>query len=445
MNKYLLRASLGFMLLFQTAVLSAQTFEELNQYKYFLVEAQNPNYHHSPYIKSTIERLLSLSDIPIYHSREDLANLNAQECEILQVRFQAITGEVTVVPFAEVTIQMYNCQNRLLYSFQDRKTSAFSFIDPTYEKMAYEKAIEKALKPIRRYYYRYNPNGNPQPKQDTKPVLTEAFPESDVDINIPKAKDKNPLGVAVIIGNKDYQDKDIPSVDYALHDARTLRRYLIESFGFLEENILYYENASQADFNALFGTSTNPKGLLNNYVKPGESDVFIFYSGHGMPDIEQKTGYFVPVDGHVSVISLNGYALNTFYENLSQMPYRSLTVLIDACFSGASEKGSLIQQASPIYIKTKNKVISRENTLVFLSSTGDQISSWYPEKNHSLFTYYFLKGIQGEANENQDKKLTLAELKEYIDKEVIYKARRLHNRTQTPEIYGSEQMTVLDY
>ena len=441
MNKILLRLQIGVWLVITPALLFAQGFGELNQYKYFLVKSKNMEGINSTHIQNSIERYLTHRNIPIYHSREDIDRLNAKECEILQIFFQSQTGVITVIPFVEVEIQFYNCQNRLLYAFRERKASSLFDVEKSYEKV-----VEKALRPLRKYQYQYQSGANLKSHSKNRSKNTSApIILSDVDENIPQTRNKNSKAIAVVIGNKDYQDRDIPAVDFALNDARTVKRYLTESFGFLEENILYYENATQANFNALFGTTQNPQGLLHNYISAGESDVFVFYSGHGMPDVEQKTGYFVPVDCQASLITLNGYALNTFYENLAKIPYKSLTVLIDACFSGGSEKGFLIKQASPIYIKSKNKVINRGNTLVLLSSPGDQISSWYPEKNHSLFTYYFLKGIQGKANENGDRRLSLLELKEYIDKEVIYKARRLHNRNQTPEIYGPEHKIVVSY
>lgn len=280
-----------------------------------------------------------------------------------------------------------------------------------------------------------------------QPVPVTQLPDWEIDIrkDLPKARRVNPDAIAVVIGNRDYRNQDVPTVDFAIEDARLVKEYLIKSFGFREGNILYYQNATQADFNTLFGTDANFKGKLFNFVKPNASDVFIFYSGHGAPDPETKTGYFVPVDCYPSLVALNGYSLNTFYQNLAQVPFKSLTVVIDACFSGSSEKGMLLKNISPVFIKAQNRVLRDEKAAVFTSASADQVSSWYPDKRHSLFTYYFLKGLKGEANTNQDKTLTVSELRQYLQDNVPYMARRLNNREQTPEIIGTEERVLIDY
>ncbi|UZR94797.1 caspase family protein [Chondrinema litorale] len=268
---------------------------------------------------------------------------------------------------------------------------------------------------------------------------------ADVDINIPKTKLVNSNAIAVIIGNKDYENKDVPPVDFAINDAQIMKKYLVSSFGFQENNILYIENARQADFYRIFGTNGNHKARLYNLVKPDISDVFVFYSGHGAPDPESKEGFFVPVNCEPSLVAFNGYPVNTFYANLSQIPYKSLTVVMDACFSGSSEAGMLLKDISPIFIEPKMKILNDEKSRIFTSSTGDQVSSWYRDKNHSLFTYYFLKAIQGEADMDKNKEISMKEIRTYIEEHVPYEARRLTNRTQTPEIYGIDDLVMVKY
>ncbi len=80
-----------------------------------------------------------------------------------------------------------------------------------------------------------------------------------------------------------------------IDDATAMKNFLIKTFGFREGNILFYENGTQAVFNTLFGTEKEHRGRLFDLVKPGKSDVFIYYSGHGAPDPESDQGYFVPI------------------------------------------------------------------------------------------------------------------------------------------------------
>jgi hypothetical protein len=267
---------------------------------------------------------------------------------------------------------------------------------------------------------------------------------SDIDHNIPKTSSSRRDAIAVVIGNARYMKSQIPSVDFACRDAMLVREHLISMFGYREGNIIYAENATQADFNAIFGTASNFKGKLYNYIKEGKSDVFIYYSGHGAPNPESKEGYFVPVDCDPALVSLNGYSLKTFYDNLSKLRYRSLTVVIDACFSGSSEKGMLLRNISPVFIEVEDPVLTLKKAVVLTSAGGNQVSSWYPEKGHSLFTYYFLKGMRGDADRSHDRTITVGEMKSYLTENVKYMARRLSSREQTPQVYGNPDRPVIN-
>jgi len=280
-------------------------------------------------------------------------------------------------------------------------------------------------------------------------IVVEDIPdfEVDVDVNIPQTAMRNPDAVAVIIGNRNYQNKDIPAVKYARHDAEVMKQYVIQTLGYKEGNVIFETDASKARFEALFGIKGNPNGILYDYVKPGKSDVLIYYSGHGAPDLKNMKGYFVPVDCDPAKVSLNGYALDLFYENISKIEARRVTVVMDACFSGSTNTGTpLVQSASPALIRIDNTAVLRQNMLVLASSQGDQVSSWYDEKHHGLYTYFFLKAMGGAADTNKDGRLTFQELQDFVadrSEGVPYWAKRLHGgRTQTPTLMGQRSPDV---
>lgn len=261
----------------------------------------------------------------------------------------------------------------------------------------------------------------------------------DVEENIPESSLKNPDGVAVIIGISRYQNIDVPTVEYARRDATWMKKYLIKTFGFDERRIIekYDNDASLAAFKQVF------EEQLPDWIRPGTSDVFIYYSGHGAPDPETKEAFFVPYDCNPAYAKSTGYKLNEFYGQLSKLKARSITVVIDACFSGSSEKGSLLKGISPVFITVENPIAASENGIVFTSSTGQQVSTWYDEKKHSLFTYYFLKGLQGGADANADKQITVGEMETYLQANVPDQARYLRNREQTPQVSGKDKQRVL--
>ena len=269
----------------------------------------------------------------------------------------------------------------------------------------------------------------------------------DVDQNIPEGKTKKPHAIAVIIGNKNYtrSGHGIPDVDYAVRDAAYMKKYMTNLLGYSDENVIYKLDATQGQMSRIFGTEGNFKGELYNYVKSGKSDVFIYYVGHGAPDPTGKGAFLMPVDASADYISANGYPLDTFYNNLEKIPAKSITIVLDACFSGNSAAGMLVKNISPGMLKSASTVRKLNNGVIFSSTGQDQVSHWSPEKQHSLFTYFFMKGLRGKADQDGNRKITVAELKQYLSDKVPYRARRLTGREQTPVVVGDESWELVRF
>jgi len=272
-------------------------------------------------------------------------------------------------------------------------------------------------------------------------ALAKTGPALEIDKGLPSTRTRNPDAIAVVIGNSSY--KKAKDVAYAVNDAKLMKTYLVDVLGYKVGNIFYYENASKSDFEILFGNSTNHMGKLFNAVKKDRSDIFIYYSGHGAPGLKDKRGYFVPSEADPQYIELSGYSTDVFYANLAKVPARSTTIVLDACFSGAD----IFENISPIVLEVENPSLELSNAVVFSSSTGSQVSSWYNDKEHGMFTYFFLKAIHNRnADADKDGSLTFEEIYQYISDNsegVPYYARRIHGVEQNPTIEGQFRDRVL--
>jgi len=262
-------------------------------------------------------------------------------------------------------------------------------------------------------------------KETGSDFTTDGF-SIDVELNIPDGSGAKSDAVALIIANRDYNNSDIPDVSFAHRDAEFVKQYLTKTLGYREGNIIVYKDATQSQFKTALQK-------LNNTAKD-TAEVFFYYVGHGAPDPESKRGFFVPVDCDPNYVSVGGIALEDFYTDLNKIKTTGTTVVIDACFSGSSNDGMLIKNVSPVMIEIEQEHAVADNVVEFTSSSKDEVSSWYPDKKHSLYTYYFLKGLQGEADSNSDKVLTVGEMEKYLAEKIPYEARRLNNRQQTPGV-----------
>jgi hypothetical protein len=264
------------------------------------------------------------------------------------------------------------------------------------------------------------------------------FPSSTLEFTYAKAVQR-PDDIAVIIGNADYskQGKDIPDVIPAHADASAFKGYLIQAQGILEGNIINLRDATAAQMARVFGTPSDHRGQLFDWVRPGESRVWVYYAGHGAPAGREGTSYLVPADADGSRIQLNGYALATLYRNLGRLPARSVTIVLEACFSGASQEGSVINSASGIYARPKETTVPAGVTVI-AAGAPDQIASWDKDKSHGLFTRYFLTGMAGAADQaphgNGDGEVSYSELERYLRRTLTYFARRHYGRDQKAQI-----------
>ncbi len=273
--------------------------------------------------------------------------------------------------------------------------------------------------------------------EEVAPAVAEIVLESDVDTNIPTSVKKRPNAFAVVIGNAQYENTS--NVDYAVHDARAVKEYLVNAMGFLPENVFLEENATQRDFLKWFGNERSHKGRLYNMAYENvesETDLFIYYAGHGAPDVNTKSGYFLPADCDPNFIDVTAYSGELLFANIGKIGAKSTTIVLDACFSG----NGVITGLSAVAIKPKD-FGEIPNGVILSSSSGTQPSAWYEDKNHGLFTYYFLKSLQDQDNSdlNADGEISMNEVFSYVDKWVPRKARGLRNLDQNPTIRGQNQ------
>lgn len=260
-----------------------------------------------------------------------------------------------------------------------------------------------------------------------------------VDVDMPpKTRMNNPDALAVVIGVESYQY--VPDATFAYNDAEVFREYLAETMGMKRQRIKLATNrkATQAEFSKLLG----PNGWLARNISKGKSDVVVYFSGHGIASPDAKSSGLLPhdVDPNYSV----GLQTKQLYQDLAAMGAKSVTVFLDACFTGQTRNSEmLIANARPIVIRPIAAEIP-PNVTVISAASGSQISGALEEKEHGLFTYYLLKGLGGDADVNKDKSIDINELKSFVSAKVKEQAA-LDGREQTPELQGTADKVLVRF
>lgn len=251
---------------------------------------------------------------------------------------------------------------------------------------------------------------------------------SDVDINIPQNNYKNDKTFAVIIANEDYQT--ISKVPYALNDGEVFSQYCQKTLGIPQSHIKLVKNAT-------LNNIKHEINWLSNVIRAydGDAKVIFYYAGHGIPDEGNRTSYLLPVDGNGNDVT-TGYKLDDLYKKLGELSSESITVLLDACFSGAKRDGGMLASARGVAIKAKSgQPIG--NMIVMSASQGDETAYPYKEKQHGMFTYFLLKKLQETKGE-----VNWSDLSSYITTNVSQKSIVINGKSQTPILTPSASVGV---
>ena len=246
--------------------------------------------------------------------------------------------------------------------------------------------------------------------------------KSQVDLQIPETNTSNPNTFVVIIANENY--KSVASVPFALNDGRVLAKYCQRTLGIPAANIKVHENATYNDIRLAMAWLKN---VCEKYE--GEASVIFYYTGHGIPDESEKSAYLLPVDGDGRYVA-TGYKVDDLYQKFGEMPAKSITVLLDACFTGATRDGKMVTQAKGVALKVK-KGTPLGNTVVLSAAQGDETAGFNEEEGHGMFTYFVLKKLQ-ETKGN----VNLQDLAQYVIREVGRKSA-VTDKPQNPCVIPS--------
>ncbi len=252
--------------------------------------------------------------------------------------------------------------------------------------------------------------------------------------------------IGIVVGVEDY--RYFVDAPYAANDATLMERYFNRICGI--EKVFTYKNDEVTGF--FFENMFNPDfGELQKAVNEGETEIYVFYSGHGMPSKDGEKVYLLPSDGRLEVLNRQGYELNSLYANLDAMNAKSVTIFIDACFSGVSRASEtydiqnlVAMKGVSIKPKLKQPWIDNPNFTVFTSSAFDETSLGFDPSQSGLFTYYVCTGLLGEADENDDGKISTGELKVYVTEHVSEMSVKIRGQ-QTPRFYGDEEKILGQY
>jgi len=256
--------------------------------------------------------------------------------------------------------------------------------------------------------------------------------------NIRTKTDNNKIGI--IIGIEKYQALKNLDAPYANRDANAFRAYATRALGIPNKNlkILIDDKATRS------GLLKALKIWLPQMTRGKNKDIYIFFAGHGLASDDGKDLHILPQDGDPILLEDTALSRIEMFDLINKVSPKSVTMFFDTCYSGQTRSEQmLVAGLRPVRI-VADEQDTPNNFTIFTASNYDQTSGSINEAEHGIFTYYLMKGLEGNADANKDKKLTNGELIAYLKNNVSQEAFT-QNRSQEPMLAGDPDKILMSY
>lgn len=246
---------------------------------------------------------------------------------------------------------------------------------------------------------------------------------------------KNSTCYILSVGINQYKNPRM-TLNYAKPDAESFSTIMNEKSTTLFKNVevynLYDEDATRTKILATIDELTS---------KINQEDVFIFYyAGHGSM-VENKF-YFIPTESlrlyEASALAKEAIEASILQDKFKNIRALKQLIVMDACQSGGSVELLATRGASE---EKAIAQLSRSAGIHVMASAGsEQFATEFTELGHGLFTYVLIRALSGEADgAPKDGKVTIYELKSFIDDQVPEMTRKLKGKPQYPYTFSRGQ------
>jgi len=245
----------------------------------------------------------------------------------------------------------------------------------------------------------------------------------------------NENAIAIIVGIEDYKNTPAKAI-YASSDARIFSDYAMLKLGVPQNRIKTMINDGANETQFLLSIKT----WLTRSIQQNQTDVYVFFAGHGLASDDGEQMYLLPYDGSPELLDKTAILRDELFTDIASANPRSVTVFLDTCYSGSSRGSEMLIAARPILLKAKDSAVP-EGFTVFTAAAGDETAKPLEEAKHGLFSYFLMKGMEGDADTNGDKLITAGELHAYVKSNVVQQS----SGTQTPELQGDENRVLVRF
>jgi len=224
------------------------------------------------------------------------------------------------------------------------------------------------------------------------------------------SSDNNDAGVrkALVIAVSDYDESSgLKSIGFCKNDGQEMHSTLINNG---------YDIPDSRKLIGYVDHQRLKKTIYDFFVdkdnKPDDTLVF-YYSGHGVPD-KFGTTFLAPSDMDADHPFITGFSFDDLTNSMLACNSLRVVTILDSCFSGSLKIGkglgldsksgeeAAARAANNIVEEKSNKLKQGVGRCLLAASQGYEEAFERQEKDHSVFTYYVLEGLNGNKNSVDD-------------------------------------------
>ncbi len=274
-------------------------------------------------------------------------------------------------------------------------------------------------------------------RQGTVSVPRIPFGEVDVESNIPILAQRDNRNRALVVTNERYS-APYATRAYTHRDGRLIRSYLENALGHYT-----YATSHLRDV-------TDPGELMDQIgqIRESASDstrLFFYLGGRARVTTGDsiRISYLLsrPEEGQVSSVSL---PLEKIFREIARIPASRRIVVMDLSFhteDGQPVPEERLDLEQPLLRASRDLRDRGGDTALFVSSELNQGSNLYlgdtEDRKHHIFTYYFARALQ-------ERNTTTGDIQQFLERNISYTSRRLHDRPQEPRLLGNPALSLTD-
>ncbi len=239
------------------------------------------------------------------------------------------------------------------------------------------------------------------------------------------------------IGINDYKNPNY-QLNYAISDASAFGKTVKNDADRLFNKVYDYTIKNDKAIKANINTTIDEIA-----AKIGPEDVFImYYAGHGVLN-SQEDFYIVTYDitnfyGNDDALAEKAISASELSQMAMKISAQKQVYVLDACHSGGALKQ--LAQRGAGREKALAQLARSTGTFYLTASQDYQFANEAGDLKHGLFTYAILEALKGEVETiSQDKKLTISELRTYVEERVPELSESYHGKAQYPTSYSFGQ------